>query len=311
MPWKVAVRLVILLTVAFTAGLFFSYYHTVVTPAADSKEPVIFTIQQGQGPRTIAAKLQEEGLLVAQRPFYIYVLATGRRNQFYPGSYTLRRNMNIAQIVAVLSDPTQQEVRFRVLEGWRILDIANEVVQRTTITKEQFLGVAAVSTYEGYLFPDTYSFAKDVTAETIVKKLRENFNIRTKDLVLTNDDVILASIVEREARNDEERPIIAGIYLNRLKIGMALQADPTIQYAQGSWNSITLADYQTVISPYNTYLHKGLPPTPISNPGLKSLLAVLSPTRHDYFYFFHTADGTTHYSKTNAEHNQKKRLYLR
>lgn len=122
---------------------------------------------------------------------------------------------------------------------------------------------------------------------------------------LSRQDVIIASIVEREAKFDEDRPKIARVYLNRLELGMKLEADPTVQYAKGSWDAIKLSDYQNVNSSYNTYLHAGLPPGPICNPGLESLQAVLSPDSNDYLYFFHKTDGHAVYSKTLEEHRSK------
>jgi UPF0755 protein len=116
--------------------------------------------------------------------------------------------------------------------------------------------------------------------------------------------------VEREAKKEEDRPLIASVYLNRLKKGMKLEADPTIQYAKGNWQPITEAEYHSVDSPYNTYRYAGLPPGPIANPGLASILAVLQPAKTDFLYFFHTKSGETIYSMTNAEHEKKKQKYL-
>lgn len=311
LSFKTLLRLVFLFTVAFGLGLVFAFIASVNRPASDSSETVPFTVEEGQGPRTIATKLKELGLLEAERPFFVYVLATGRRNSFYPGSYQLKRDMSIRQLVNILGDPEQQDIAVRVLEGWRIKDIASEVAKKTAISEQEFLAATPVEQYEGYLFPDTYRFHKDVTAVQIVTTMRANFDRRTKGLGLTPEDVILASIVEREAQLDEDRPKVAGVYLNRLKINMPLQADPTVQYAKGSWGPITVADYRSVVSPYNTYLNSGLPPTPISNPGLKSLQAVKSPADHDYIFFFHTSDGKTYYSRTNEEHVANKNLYLR
>jgi UPF0755 protein len=117
--------------------------------------------------------------------------------------------------------------------------------------------------------------------------------------------------VEREAKLDGDRPIIASVYLNRLAIGMKLQSDPTIQYGKGSWLPITQSDYKNFISPYNTYLYTGLPPTAICNPGLKSILAVVSPAKTNYYYFFSKSDGAAVFSQTYAEHLANLKKYAR
>lgn len=303
-------RLTAIFIAAFALGLTFAFVVSINRPASTEAADISFEVSEGEGPRSIANRLQKEGLLSAERPFLVYVLLTGKRNKFYVGNYTLRQNMTIREVVRTLSDPTRQEIVITVLEGWRISDIASELAAKTDITQSAFLALADPAIYEGYLFPDTYHFEKTVTAERILSKMRANFDRRTAGLNLTNEDVILASIVEREAKLDVDRPKVAGVYLNRLKIDMALQADPTVQYAKGSWAPITVADYQNVISPYNTYLNKGLPPTPISNPGLAALKAVKEPAVHDFYYFIHVSDGTTYYARNGEEHNANKRRYL-
>jgi UPF0755 protein len=134
---------------------------------------------------------------------------------------------------------------------------------------------------------------------------------------------VLASIVEREAADDSERADIAGVFANRLKVGMKLEADPTVQYQKDSnnypriglisyifWQKLEIGDLRGIQGPFNTYLKSGLPPTPICNPSLKSIEAAVNPSRHDYYYFLHGSDGTIHFSKNEAEHNRKKAEYL-
>ena len=165
------------------------------------------------------------------------------------------------------------------------------------------------ATFEGYLFPDTYEVKIDITSVELIKLMRETFDKKTSKLRITPETVILASIVERESIGDEDRSQIAGVYANRIKLDMKLEADPTIQYARGNWAAITRDHYKSVISPYNTYLFDGWPPGPICSPGLKSLEAAAAPAKHDYLYFFH-AKGQTYFSKTYAEHAAKVRQYF-
>ncbi len=171
---------------------------------------------------------------------------------------------------------------------------------------------------EGYLFPDTYLFPKEASASSIVAKMVGTYNNKTKNLKnqsgLTNKDaVILASLIERETKTNEERPMVAGIMLNRLNAGMPLQIDASVQYAVGTakdwWPILTLDDISTV-SPYNTYKNKGLPPAPIANPGLSSLEAAFAPEDSDYWYYIHDPDGVIHYARTLAEHNSNIAKYL-
>jgi len=196
--------------------------------------------------------------------------------------------------------------------------------------KYSFLkGLSKKDTLEGFLFPDTYKIKTEASASEIIDKMLENFNNKVYQVVQPDlnqknmnlkDVVILASIIEREVKNPQERAVVAGIYYNRLKLKMKLEADPTVQYAKDTesppssfkdfWQKISAKDYRTVISPYNTYLNTGLPPTPICNPGLISIKAALNPTTTDYLYFF-TTDGQVYYSKTAAEHEQKKAEYLK
>lgn len=306
----VIARLTVLFVIAFSLGAVVTFARAVFRVNATLTEATTFTIEPGEGPREIGTNLKNRQLISHERPFYLYVVLTGQRHRFYPGTHELPPRANLIQIVQILTDSKTKQTAVTVIEGWRINDIAAAISAKTRITAEDFLVAAPVAEYEGYLFPDTYFFTPQTTATEAVKIMRQNFDRRTQTLALTKEDVILASIVEREARKDEDRGPIAAVYLNRLAIGMALEADPTVQYAKGDWLPITTNDYRSVESLYNTYLHRGLPPTPIANPGLKSLEAVKMPPTHDYYYFFTTPAGQTIYSKNLAEHNRNKAKYL-
>ena len=207
-------------------------------------------------------------------------------------------------------------------EGYRMEQMGQRLEEYSIATYADF--VKAAEEKEGYLFPDTYYFKKNENVDYIVKTMIDDFNNRTKDLKVSKEDLILASIVERETAGDD-RSTIAGIYKNRLNIDMKLDADPTVQYAKDSnsisnlsdnkilnfqfWKSITSKDYYAVDSLYNTYINTGLPPEPICNPGLKAINAALNPEKNDYYYFFHV-DGQIYPSKTLQEHNANKQKYL-
>lgn len=303
------VKMVTVVVAAFLLGASIAFAWTVVRPAPPSKEVFTLTVKPGEGPRTITKYLQDQG--IPQRPFLLYVLLTGKRNSFYPGTYQFSPRSSIHNIVSQLTDQNARRIALTIIEGWRIKDIAAELPKKTSIKAADFEEVAPVETYEGYLFPDTYYLVPETTARELIKMMRDNFTRRTKGLSLTKDNIILASIVEREAKHEDDRAKIAGVYQNRLKADLPLQADPTVQYAKGNWEPVMSADYRSVASPYNTYLNKGLPPTPIANPGLASLKAAIQPERHDYFYFFHTPTGQTVYSKTLQEHNDNKAKHLK
>ena len=179
---------------------------------------------------------------------------------------------------------------------------------------------------EGYMFPDTYLIPRDATASAIAQMFLDNFNAKVtpqmkadalKTGLTFNQTITLASIVEREGRTNADRPMIAGILLNRLKLSMPLQVDATLQYAIGYqpfekswWKSEISADDKNVDSPYNTYTNTGLPPGPISNPGLDSIKAAIYPTASDYLYYLHDKAGDVHYAKTIEEHDANIQKYL-
>lgn len=213
-------------------------------------------------------------------------------------------------------------------EGLRIEEQAERIEQKLkfgqssnyNFDKKEYLKIAK----EGYMFPDTYLIPKDATAEQVTDRLIQTFDEKTKDVIknakskLTQDQIItMASLIERETRTAEEKPIVAGIITNRLKSKMALDIDATVQYAKGFdsskskwWGEVTQDDYKNIKSPYNTYLNVGLPPGPIANPGIDSIKAAADPAGTDYVYYLHDQEGRIHYAKTVEEHNKNVQQYL-
>lgn len=216
----------------------------------------------------------------------------------------------------------KKDLKITIIEGWRREQIAAEL-ERLNITKANDF-MAATETLEGYLFPDTYRFFPNSKATDVVNKLTSNFAKKTEGLNVDKKTLILASIVERETSSDEERGKIAGVYQNRLGAGMKLEADPTAQFSRDSkiiestgtlqnisnlWKPITKEEINSIDSPYNTYKVFDLPPGPICNPGIKSIIAALNPEKHQYLYFFHAADGQLILSRTSKDHNYLKSVY--
>lgn len=310
---KVLLPVIAIAVVAGTLGFGYTWYsfsHKAADPAGQEK---LVEVSSGMSTREIGKRLREGGLVRSELAFYIDVRL--HDDILQAGVYRLSGALGMNDIITALVEGKVAEHIITIPEGWRLIEIAALFNEKGIVPKQDFL--KAAEDKEGYLFPDTYRFPLNVTTAEIVKRMRENFDTRTEGMTLKRPDIILASIVEREAKNDDERTKIAAVYLNRLKRSMRLEADPTVQYAKTlvdstvneSWPKITTDDYRSVQSSYNSYLNDGLPPGPICNPGFASLKAVLSPAQIDDLYFFHTADGQTIFSKTLDEHNARKKQY--
>lgn len=306
-----------------------------VDVALDPKgTPRPFVIARGDTAGVIARHLQAEGLVRSALAFEFVLYDTGRENALQSGTYQVSPSLTPRDLAAVFEKAPGEQVVLRIIEGWRLTEIAAAVEKAfPKITKEQFLAAAVVGTrtdavlagldpktpLEGFLYPDTYFFRPDATAAQIVDRLLAQFeqraggelaNAAAARKTTLYDLLKLASIVEREARDRKESATIAGVYQNRLDIGMKLDADPTIQYALGDWRVLTLDDLK-LDSPYNTYLHAGLPPTPIASPGQSALDAAAHPEKNDYFYFVAKNDGTGDhaFAKTLAEQEANRVKY--
>lgn len=314
--WIVLVSLALLLF--FALSFVFNYFKSPVDPKGKQQA---FVIARGEGTNSIAQRLQEEGLIRSGLAFKIELQLSGKKGQIEAGDFKISPSMTTEEIINVLSQGSIDKW-VTLIEGWRIEEIAQELNSKVKIQKAKFIELA--KPYEGYLFPDTYLFNPESDVETIINIMRENFNkkysqdlqkkIKNKGLTL-EQGVILASLVEREARSDKVRTEVAGILLKRLKMGMKLDVDSTVQYAKDSiamqngknldkfWKPITKADYKSVVHPYNTYLNNGLPPGPICNPSLSSLNAVANADPNTpYLYYYHDSSGNSYYARTLEEH---------
>lgn len=264
-----------------------------------------FIVKSGQSTQEIAQNLEKQGLISSALVFELY--AKMKAELIQVGVYKLSSSQNIKEILDILATGKASEYLITIPEGWRVTQIDEYLAKKNVINAGDLIKIASAD--EGYLFPDTYRFLPNTPASTIRQEMLDNFDQKTAGLNVTRDQIILASIVEREAKFDEDRAKIAGVYLNRIEKGMRLEADPTVQYAKGSWDPIKISDYHSVVSPYNTYLYNGLPPGPISNPGLKSIEAVLYPQKDGWLFFFHTSDGHAVYSSTAEEHAENLKKY--
>ncbi len=302
-----------------------------MTAPSSSEVVVNFNIPVGSNSRTIAKQLAAEKLI---RSEYIFRLAVrhrriGRRLQ--AGTYALRRNMALSDILDALENGQVMLISWTVPEGltraaiadlWEIDGFGTAATFQKAFETQDLLKRYGLEdkTVEGYLFPNTYTFAKGTTAEKVVEMMLNEFTKRwtgtfdkeASDLGHTRHEIVtLASIIEKEAQSKSERPRIASVFHNRLKHGWRLQADPTVIYALGNPERLlTKADLR-VDSPYNTYRYKGLPPGPIASPGIDSIKAALRPEKTDYFYFVAIGKGKHHFSKTLSEHNRMVRKVRR
>ncbi|MEX1123863.1 MAG: endolytic transglycosylase MltG [Patescibacteria group bacterium] len=281
---------------------------TVLLGAKNPDNPITkeVAVVSGMSRAAVAQKLSEESLIKSQFAFFLYLKMI--QANILPGTYVISSADSASIIADNLARAKFKTTSITIIEGWRAKDIENYLVNDKKLA--QLKGFAKTADqYEGYLFPDTYEVKYEITINELIQLMRDNFATRTIELNVTAETVILASIVEREAKSDSERSAIAGVYVNRLKIGMNLEADATVQYAKGDWKILVSGDPQSVVSPYNTYLNGGLPPGPIANPGLASIKAAVNPESHDYFFYFH-AQGQTYFSKTFAEHKAKIREFF-
>ena len=309
--------LVLLLIFAVTAGAVWFYVNS--QPVSSNKSFSLFVINKGSSGSQIGDKLESSGIIRSALAFKLYIRFTGQTAKLESGQFKLSPSLSLFQnISSLFSGPV--EVWVTIPEGLR----REEVAQRFAmgLGKDQsFVNdfLIASKGKEGYLFPDTYLFPMDASTSAIIQKMTNTFNAKTHGLTpqASNlsfaNSVVLASLLERETKTDAERPIVAGIILNRIKMGMPLQIDASVQYAVGTsrdwWPILSLTDLK-VKSPYNTYENTGLPPFPIANPGLSSLTAAFNPVRTDYLYYIHDPSGQIHYATTLAEHNVNVRKYL-
>ncbi len=303
----------ILAILAFLALVLVAIYggaKYLLTPVADAGDEVRFVVAKGQGIATIGAKLEEAGLVRSKHAFRLYVQLNKLDTKLQAGSFTLSPTQSTPDIAQTLTEGTE-DVWITLLEGWRREEIAEylETVDLLEFDSAEFLELT--STYEGYLFPDTYLVPKEITTTALVDLFTNTFE---KKIATIGDFspselkrlVILASLVEREARGSEQMRRVAGILENRLAINMALQVDATLQYVRGEvagkWWAPPLAADKDLKSAFNTYLNPGLPPRPIANPGLSALQAAHDPLESEDYFYLHAPTGEMYYAETYEEH---------
>lgn len=294
------------------------------SPPSSSEEIVNFEVPTGSSSQIIARQLAEQKLIRSKYAFRVAVRHRGSDRHLHAGTYVLRRDMTLWEIVDEFEKGQVTLISWTVPEGLTAAATAELWETEGLGTAEAFQEAAQLprllkqygledKTVEGYLFPNTYKFAKGITAKQIVKMMleefkqqwTETFDKEARSLGFTRHEIVtLASVIEKEAQSKSERPRIAGVFHNRLKRKWRLQADPTVLYGLGNPKRLLTRADLSVDSPYNTYKHKGLPPGPIANPGIDSIIAALRPEETDYLYFVAIGEGKHHFSKTLSEHNR-------
>lgn len=291
-----------------------------------NKELQLFKIQYGTSLREIAQQLKTQGYIRSKLVYEAYVRLDFKNREAKAGWYRIGPGFSVPGLARELNRGIPQAVNVTIPEGLTISEIADLLAGKKLINSKRFLAIArdvnfvngvlkdfkVGSSAEGYLFPDTYEFMVPVSEERIITAMLERFReIYRKNIGKLADSrhreiVIMASLVEMEARRAEERPVIAGVFYNRIRLGHRLESCATVQYVLGTHKHLYYKDLK-VNSPYNTYIYYGLPPGPIANPGLASLQAAAHPEQVKYLYFVAKPDGTHIFSKDYREHLRAQR----
>jgi UPF0755 protein len=295
-------------------GVSIIWWNTMLlAPNPDNSNPTIFVISKGDGVREIASSLKEKGLIKSPIAFFLLIKKLGLDKKIEAGNFRLNPSMTADEIAKNITHG-RLDIWVTIPEGLRAEEIG-EILEANIPSYEPSWKNELIEK-EGYLFPDTYLIPKDADIETIIALMLANFERKFESIKenqtssLSQDEaVIAASLIEREAKFPEDRPLVASVLLNRLNIGMKLDIDATVQYILGfqenekRWwkKNLTFEDLK-INSPYNTYLNPGLPPAPIANPGLSALKAAFQPANTEYFYYVSDKTGHNHYANTLSEH---------
>jgi len=303
--------------ILFAAGVIFLFvvilisWWAIATSPVNSKDAVArrFTISKGEGVREISKDLRDVGLVRDQIAFFLLIkYQLGIEKNIQAGTFELSPSMTAAQVATQLTSGTE-DIWITIPEGWR----SEEVLEY--LEKQGFNTVGENwKSDEGKLFPDTYRLPKESSVSAVHDLLRQTFDAKTAGIAVSQQTLILASIVEREAKFASDRPMVASVLLNRLNIGMKLDIDATVQYVLGKtsnwWPKDLSLDDIKVKSPYNTYTNAGLPPTPICNPGLSAIQSVLNPAKTNYIYYVSDKQGHLHFASNLEDHNANVAKYI-
>ena len=300
--------------------------YSLISPAGANEKEEVFIVKKGTGLRAVATELERRGLIRSRHLFILWAILKGGARDIKAGEYSLNQSLPPVRIFRILASGAVKTYPVTIPEGLTAEQIADILAKKNLIDKGEFMSLVEDKTLaasyhidgpglEGYLYPDTYLISRDMGAKGVIDLMVNRFwhvyNSLIKDqksaaggLSQLRQLVTLASIVEKETGLAEERPIIASVFLNRLKNSMRLESDPTIIYGLKDFDGNLKREDLRTPSPYNTYIHHGLPPGPIANPGREALSAVIDPVKTDYLYFVSKNDGSHYFSTTLEEHNR-------
>lgn len=299
---------------------------------SNSHETIIYNVERGMGDEEIAKDLQKLGIIRNNYFFNFYVVVSLQHSNLKAGRYNLSSKMSIYQIAKKMMKGDAIKDIIVIPEGWDVQDIGKYLELKNICNKDEFIKSANKDysfefpvlsekpkdvSLEGYLFPDTYQISGTENCDDIVLIMLENFDKKLtqelrQQIVDQNKNIFevitMASLLEKEVRSIEDKKIVSGILWKRLSVGMPLQLDATVNYVTGRSDPSVSIKATKIDSPYNTYMYKGLPKGPISNPGINSIIATLNPTKTEYWFYL--TDGITHFAKTGEEHAINKAKYL-
>lgn len=320
------IGLLVLVLLIIGGGIVGYYGFSLAKPVSQTAQPTqTFVIPQGQAVSVIANRLADANLIRHPLVFRLELKRLGLEKKIQAGSFAISPSMTPAQVAQALTVGTN-DIWVTILEGWRREEIAESLTRQEfpAFDAQEFLDLTTDS--EGMLFPDTYLLPRQATAAAVYDLLTTTFDQKVvkglaSDIANSQrsfeDVLVMASLIEREARDYDQMRMVSGILWNRIDDGMALNVDATLQYVKGyqpaqkSWWAVPLAADKQLESPYNTYLNAGLPPQPIANPSLDAIKAALRPTESDYYFYIHDQQGNMHYARTLADHNRNIDRYLR
>jgi len=320
--------IVYILLIIFFIGAFV-VFGSLVTPS-DTHTKVSFTVEKGEGVSDIARNLADRGLISSRPLFVLYALLSGDASRFQSGVYTIEPDMGTLDIASWLTQ-NPGEVEVIVYPGMTLSEIDERLsgegvikagallsFDKTTL-QDDYLFLKGAPSLEGYLMPDTYRFYVGSTPKKAITTMLNNFEEKTQALNISDGDseriITIASLIEKEVHIIKDKPLVASVIYNRLSLGMPLQIDAAVRYGVcggrfTQCDALSRDDFSQD-TPYNTYLYKGLPPTPISNPSVSSIQAALRPTKTSFLYYLSDPKtGETFFSTTLEEHNDKRAKYL-
>ena len=320
----ISIGLFFLVVVFLSLG--FAFF--LMSPADKGGADQVFIVKEGSSLKEVAGDLETRGLITNKTLFVLWTRVKGYGKDIRAGEYSLSPAMAPVQLLEILRKGLVILYPVTIPEGFTRDQIADALEAKGLADKKRFLeltrdktllrqyGISGPS-FEGYLFPDTYHFSRGMPTSAVLDTMVKRFKQVVSPLVDKSQGtgmkfeevVILASIVEKETGKPEERPLIASVFLNRLRLGMRLESDPTVIYGIENFDGDLKKKDLTEKTPYNTYAIHGLTPGPIANPGLESIKAVMDPARTDYLYFVSRNDGSHQFSKTLAEHNRAVEMY--